>query len=909
METVIVYLTDMAEAKASQARKKADKVALAAAAKIGDLEQEETPESLMLLTMTEDGARERTDREVVVPWLKFLWEIYRAILELLHKSPKLDKVYHKTCEKAFEFCQDYKRTLEFRRLCDMLRMHLTNVQKLTSQTNRQNKVAWEWTNEAIELYLQTRFKQLEVSTFLELWNEGFKTVEEIYSIMQLGKRMPKPRLMSIYYEKLTRIFWVSENYLFHAYAWYRYHTLCCEFRKDMKGDERTAQANIVLLSTLSIPEEGVGNSATQSIGASTSVDDDDEKPVNHKTHQMAVLLDFTAHPTRQALLTELIANGILEDVSPELRELYKHLEGSFQPLRIIKDISPVLKSIAENQNLAVYIAAIKRVSVVRAMQQLSKVYSSVRVDFVQRLISGLEMPFFEVERLIVAAVQRKQLQMRIDHNSGCIRFDSTLSAGSAVDSHLAQLGSNLKKFLTLVNTNASSATPQFSVVEPKGQSDDREEYLAYVASKLRDGSGTFGASKLSPLDRKMLIERRKEERERLQQDRLRDEDARRRAEEAKRIAEEEQRLLHEEETRKQVKLAKLQSQMAIAKTKSAMQALGKTVDDAVLAEMKDADLQKMLLEAQLEAQRAKEDENRKLADQTKRLDYMTRAIRIESAQLVKDRYKQTVDEDLEIYNERVTKIRNDSFENYQLGVQEKARLFIRMHAHVAAFENSLLGNQRSQFEKQIAQLRKKAINELRDRRIANARFRKREDDEAREMEEEAQRELAEKEENDRLMKEEHERLRREREIQLELEIERDRLEAEELKQRTADAPISEYVDESSKPAEKWRPSFQRKEADHAPPARSGWGSGGDASGSGRGGWSDRGEQPSWGGNRGGLNDRDNSRSGAEVDSGDNAWKKAGRPQDRSAGDRDGGGDVSRWGSGRPSGGRSDDRSR
>lgn len=576
-------------------------------------------------------------------------------------------------------------------------------------------------------------------------------------------------------------------------------------------------------------------------------------------------------------------------------------------MRLIKDIAPILKTIADNQTLAVYIASIKRVAVVRAMQQLSKVYSSVRVDFVQRLISGLEMPFFEVEKLIVAAVQRKQLQMRIDHNAGCIRFDAALSPGSAVDSHLNLLGSNLKKFLTLVNANASSATPQFSNVESKVQADDREEYLAYVASKLRDGLGAFGASKLSPLDRKMLIERRKEERERLQQDRLRDEDARRRAEEAKRIAEEEQRLLHEEETRKQAKLAKLQSQMAIAKTKSAMQALGKTVDDAVLAEMKDVDLQKMLLEAQLEAQRAKEDENRKLADQTKRLDYMTRAIRIESAQLVKDRYKQTVDEDLEIYNERVTKIRSDSLQNHQLGVQEKARLFLRMHAHVAGFETVLLGNQRAQFEKQIAQMRKKAVNELRDRRIANARFRKREDDEAREMEEEARREVAEKEENDRLMKEEHERLRREREIQLEAEIERDRIEAEELKQRLATAEPSgsdrANADESSKPSEKWRPSFQRKEADNAPPARSGWGSNGDASGNSRGGWSDRGDQ-TWG-SRGGFNDRD-GRSSADVDGGENAWRKAGKPQDRS-GSADKEGDSSRWGSARPTGARADER--
>jgi translation initiation factor 3 subunit A len=87
----------------------------------------------MLSTMTIEGVKDRTDREVVVPWLKFLWDAYRAVLELLHKNAKLEKVYHKTCEKAFAFCQDYQRTLEFRRLCDMLRQQLTNIQRFAAQ--------------------------------------------------------------------------------------------------------------------------------------------------------------------------------------------------------------------------------------------------------------------------------------------------------------------------------------------------------------------------------------------------------------------------------------------------------------------------------------------------------------------------------------------------------------------------------------------------------------------------------------------------------------------------------------------------------------------------------------------------------------------------------------------------------
>ncbi|CAM9958620.1 unnamed protein product, partial [Ectocarpus sp. 13 AM-2016] len=104
-------------------------MSLVEAAKVGDLEAEATPESIMLSTMTEEGEKERADREMVVPWLKFLWETYRAVLDILKTNTKLEHVYHATCIKAFNFCRTYERTTELRRLCDTLRQHISNLQK------------------------------------------------------------------------------------------------------------------------------------------------------------------------------------------------------------------------------------------------------------------------------------------------------------------------------------------------------------------------------------------------------------------------------------------------------------------------------------------------------------------------------------------------------------------------------------------------------------------------------------------------------------------------------------------------------------------------------------------------------------------------------------------------------------
>ena len=56
------------------------------------------------------------------------------MLEILRTNPKLEALYALIANKAFQFCLQYKRTAEFRRLCDILRQHLMNLAKWVACT-------------------------------------------------------------------------------------------------------------------------------------------------------------------------------------------------------------------------------------------------------------------------------------------------------------------------------------------------------------------------------------------------------------------------------------------------------------------------------------------------------------------------------------------------------------------------------------------------------------------------------------------------------------------------------------------------------------------------------------------------------------------------------------------------------
>lgn len=177
--------------------------------------------------------------------------------------------------------------MEFRRLCETLRLHLSNVAKYSHQPHSINLADAD----TLQHHLDTRFAQLNTSVELELWQEAFRSVEDIHNLLNMAKKSPRPAMMANYYEKLTRIFLTSGNALFHAAAWARYYSIVRA--AGGKSDEELSKlAGQVLISALAVP---VGHAS-----------EDDE--VKGRTARLTALLGLSKTPTRTGLLKEAVSD-------------------------------------------------------------------------------------------------------------------------------------------------------------------------------------------------------------------------------------------------------------------------------------------------------------------------------------------------------------------------------------------------------------------------------------------------------------------------------------------------------------------------------------------------------------------------------------------------------------------------
>lgn len=780
---------ELSEEKVTQAQAKANEVQsslepqTSGGANVDDLEAIETPESILLSTVSGEQAKDRTDRAIVTPWLKFLWETYRTVLEILKNNARLEIMYQSTALQAFGFCQKYARKTEFRRLCELMRNHVQSAAKYQSQMHAINLSD----PDTLQRHLDTRFQQLNVAVELELWQEAFRSVEDVHTLLSLSKRPAKNVMMANYYEKLTRIFLVSENYLFHAAAWNRYYnllrqsaSLVASGQASKKDNPATTEADtakaasFVLLSALSIPVI----STTRSRGALIDIDEARKS----KNQRLTNLLRMSTAPTRAILFKDAMSKGLLKLCRPEIRELYQILEVDFHPLSICKRISPILVQIGADAEMEKYVRPLQQVILTRLFQQLSQVYESVQLQFIYDLAQfpdPFKVSTDVVEKFIMNGCKKGDLAIRMDHATGVLTFDSDifssakgLHSASVTGSTETETGSvqrlqstpaeimrsQLTRLAKTLYTACNFVDPTFNELRREAKVAAFERAKASAEQEHQD-----------TLARRAIIEKKKELASDALQKRQKEDETRKRLQ-AQQLQEREAARLADEQKAREFK--RYQDEQRRAKQEN----LAKEVED--LKKHKNIDLEGINIE-ELDSDRLralrieqmtkeKNELSNTLRITGKRIDHLERAFRKEELRLLPRDYEAQRQRDLAAYEKTTDDTLRSSEQKHREDVALKHRLS-RLVPIYEQFRKDLQERRHDEFEKRRRQA---------DRELENAiQRRKREFHEAKAT---ARREKAEVE---RRQREEEERVAKEAEDKAAQEAEKKRQLAEQKAQR------------------------------------------------------------------------------------------------------------------------------
>ncbi|RMJ06516.1 Eukaryotic translation initiation factor 3 subunit A [Fusarium kuroshium] len=874
IELVLKKFIELAVQKVTAAQQKADEVqesieATAATSSVDDLEASETPESILLATVSGEQSRDRTDRAIVTPWLKFLWEAYRTVLDILRNNARLEILYQSTATQAFDFCLKYTRKTEFRRLCELLRNHVQTAAKYSSQMHAINLSD----PDTLQRHLETRFQQLNVAVELELWQEAFRSVEDIHTLLNLSKRPPKNVMMANYYEKLTRIFLVGENYLFHAAAWSRYYTLLRQSSvlvasgQGKKSDNPPASeadlqkaASFVLLSALAIPVI----STSRSRGAMVDFDEARKNKNSRLTH----LLGMSQAPTRARLFRDALSKSLLHRARPEIRDLYNILEVDFHPLSICQKISPILTKIGADAEMEKYILPLQQVILTRLFQQLSQVYETVDLSFVESLAQFPE-PYQvtrgTIEKFIMNGNKKGDLSIRMDHATGVLSFDNDVFSSSKAGHSGSGAGSAESETGTVQRLQSTPseivrsqltrlAKSLFTTCHYIDPNFNKERLEARAAALARAKAGAE-QEHLEILARKEVIQKRKEEaseiqarkeKENARQKRLR-EQALQEAEDKRLAAEQKEREAKRMKAeRDRVRKEELKKQIADLK-------MGDKAIDIDLEDLDNLDSNRLRAMKLAQLEREKNDVNERLRITGKRLDHLERAFRKEEAKKLHEDHAKQIEQDRAIYEKVKAQTLKDAEQKHKESVELKHRLS-RLVPQYESFRDSLHERRRDEFEKrrrdaerelekQIS-IRKK---EVRDRRLREKREHEEKERELREAEEKAAREKEEQRRREDARKEELAKLKEQREKERQEMLEKaalqQRREEEALARRKAEkergpptfsrgperveraerAERAEPSSEGRRPpvfgAGKWRDREANKGGDAPPPAR------------------------------------------------------------------------------------------
>ncbi|CCF57026.1 hypothetical protein KAFR_0C00300 [Kazachstania africana CBS 2517] len=369
-----------------------------------DLEGGVTPENLLTSVYEQDQSVGGFNDEAITSWMRFSWESYRSVLDLLRNNSQLEITYSGVVTRSMLFCLNHNRKNEFKRLADVLRQHLdaANYQQSKYATN----VVDLSDAATLKRYLDQRFQLVNVSVKLELWHEAFRAVEDVYHLMKMSKSAPKMSTLATYYENLAKVFFVSNDQLLHTIAYKKFYKL---YLTNPKADEEQFKeyASRIFLSALSIKL--------------------DYLPLVGYDPQLRLyrLLNLESKPTRKEVIDSLLEDEMFFMVDEEIKQLYELVENNFDVSAIKDQLTVLLPKLLSKPYFQPYLESVRDVIVRRLLLKASAQYTSVSFEDLFSFLSlpePMKISNWDIEKALLQAAVEDYVSFSIDHDSKTVTF-------------------------------------------------------------------------------------------------------------------------------------------------------------------------------------------------------------------------------------------------------------------------------------------------------------------------------------------------------------------------------------------------------------------------------------------------------------------------------------------------------
>ncbi|CCK72311.1 translation initiation factor eIF3 core subunit a KNAG_0J02310 [Huiozyma naganishii CBS 8797] len=735
-----------------------------------DLEGGVTPENLLTSVYQEDQSVGGFNDESITTWMRFTWDSYRTVLDLLRNNSQLEITYSGVVNRTMQFCLKHNRKNEFRRLADMLRQHLdaANYQQSKNGTN----IVDLSDADTLQRYLDQRFQLVNISVKLELWHEAFRAVEDVYHLKKMSQRPTKTPILATYYQNLAKMFFVSGDQALHTVAWNKFFQL---YKTNPKATEEkfTTYATTIFLSALAIKLD-----VLPSVGYDPQL-------------RLYRLLEIESKPVRQNIIDSLREDEYYAKIDEDVKELYRLVECEFSVDTIKSDLAKVLPKLTAKPFFAQYSDQIRDVIVRKVFVAASTKSQIANIDELYALAAlpePMNLSHWDTEKALLQAAVEDYVSFTIDHETNTVNFvadplesfvEESISEGeeeeeeeedeeTAKNDKEGEEGEGQAEPVVIVTRNSyiRNKLSQLSEVLHEVESFQSGSYMEKV--KLARENLIEQTKNAIETTKRNAEERAKKSQE--QKQKYMEENAL----SSEQQAEEKRLRILEERTAREAKLAEENRLRMVEKKKRELQTLKQNVAKTLIEEVNAKghvyidpaeatrvdlkDLRQMIV-AQLSKDKAELDERMTAA--LKKLDYTERALRKVELPMLKKEADTMKEADLAKYNAMKAKIIESAKQEHEAKLEERSRL-VSVYDDYKSLKERLLAEKEAEIgEARRVQMAK--FEEAKAARIAEVREKRYKEAVAK-----RQQELIEEQRKDRMARQE-EVARKQREIEAELE--------------------------------------------------------------------------------------------------------------------------------------------